>query len=117
MTWNFSPPTDSDLGDREVPLENHHLWGKRIALLVTGGIAAMKAPLIARSLRKFGATVVAFVSEEALRYVTKEALEWSTVNPVISQLTAWPRPWDDRKREKLKFCLSPPCTAVYIMLF
>ncbi len=26
--------------------------------------------------------------EEALRYVTKEALEWSTVNPVISQLTA-----------------------------
>jgi len=88
MTWNFSPPTDSDLGDREVPLENHHLWGKRIALLVTGGIAAMKAPLIARSLRKFGATVVAFVSEEALRYVTKEALEWSTVNPVISQLTA-----------------------------
>ncbi len=88
MTWNFSPPTDSDLGDREVPLENHHLWGKRIALLVTGGIAAMKAPLIARSLRKFGATVVAFVSEEALRYVTKEALEWSTLNPVISQLTA-----------------------------
>ncbi|MFM7792146.1 MAG: phosphopantothenoylcysteine decarboxylase, partial [Microcystis panniformis] len=55
MTWNFSSPTDSDLGDREVPLENHHLWGKRIALLVTGGIAAMKAPLIARSLRKFGA--------------------------------------------------------------
>ncbi|MFY7934735.1 MAG: phosphopantothenoylcysteine decarboxylase, partial [Microcystis aeruginosa] len=47
MTWNFSSPTDSPLSDREVPLESHHLWGKRIALLVTGGIAAMKAPLIA----------------------------------------------------------------------
>jgi phosphopantothenoylcysteine decarboxylase/phosphopantothenate--cysteine ligase len=83
-----SPPTDSELGDREVPLESNHLRGKRIALLVTGGIAAMKTPLIARSLRKFGATVVAFVSQEALRYVTIEALEWSTINPVISQLTA-----------------------------
>jgi phosphopantothenoylcysteine decarboxylase/phosphopantothenate--cysteine ligase len=88
MTLNFSPPTDSELGDREVPLESNHLQGKRIALLITGGIAAMKAPLIARSLRKFGAEVVAFVSKEALRYVTIEALEWSTINPVISQLTA-----------------------------
>ena len=94
--WNFSPPPESNLGeplrrplrDREVLLEGNHLQGKRIALLITGSIAALKAPLIARSLRRQGADVVAFASGEALRYTTIEALEWSTTNPVITKLTA-----------------------------
>ena len=66
MTWDFTPPPASELNDRQVRLEGNHLAGKRIALLVTGSIAAMKAPLIARALRKQGADVVAFVSAEAL---------------------------------------------------
>ena len=38
-------------------------------MLITGSIAAMKAPLIARTLRRQGAAdVVAFASPEALRY-------------------------------------------------
>ncbi len=94
--WNFSPPPESNLGeplrrplrDREVLLEGNHLQGKRIALLITGSIAALKAPLIARSLRRQGADVVTFASGEALRYTTIEALEWSTTNPVITKLTA-----------------------------
>ncbi|MBE9170992.1 phosphopantothenoylcysteine decarboxylase [Pleurocapsales cyanobacterium LEGE 06147] len=94
--WDFSPPPESDLGDaaapalrdREVTLEGNHLLGKRIALLVTGSIAAMKAPLIARALRRQGADVVAFVSEDALRYTTIDTLEWSTTNPVVTKLTA-----------------------------
>ena len=85
---NFSTPPESSLGDREVRLEGHHLQGKRIALLLTGSIAALKAPLIARSLRRQGADVVAFASSEALRYTTVDALEWSTTNPVITKLTA-----------------------------
>jgi phosphopantothenoylcysteine decarboxylase / phosphopantothenate---cysteine ligase len=86
--WNFEPPPESSLQDREVLLEGTHLVGKRIALLVTGSIAAIKAPLIARSLRRQGAEVVAFASSEALRYTTIDALEWSTVNPVVTKLTA-----------------------------
>jgi phosphopantothenoylcysteine decarboxylase/phosphopantothenate--cysteine ligase len=86
--WDFSPPPESELGDREVPLEGNHLLGKRIALLSTGSIAAMKAPLIARTLRRQGADVVAFVSEDALRYTTIDTLEWSTTNPVVTKLTA-----------------------------
>jgi phosphopantothenoylcysteine decarboxylase/phosphopantothenate--cysteine ligase len=86
--WDFSPPPESDLGDREVPLEGNHLQNKRIALLIAGGIAAMKAPLIARALRKEGADVVAFTSQEALRYTTIDALEWSTTHPVVTKLTA-----------------------------
>ncbi len=86
--WDMTPPPLSDLGDHDVfPLGNH-LVGKRIALMVTGGIAAMKAPLIARSLRQQGAEVVAYVSTEALRYTTTDALEWSTTNSVVAQLSA-----------------------------
>lgn len=80
-------PSPSELGDREVPLLSEHLVGRRVALLVTGGIAAMKAPLIARALRKRGAHVVAFASDEALRYVTADALAWSTAAPVVSRLS------------------------------
>jgi len=86
--WELTPPPLSDLGDHDVfPLGNH-LAGKRIALLVTGGIAAMKAPLIARALRRQGAEVVAYVSTEALKYTTSDALAWSTTHPVVSQLSA-----------------------------
>jgi phosphopantothenoylcysteine decarboxylase/phosphopantothenate--cysteine ligase len=86
--WNFQPPSESSLGDRQVNLDSTHLQNKRIALLITGSVAAMKAPLIARSLRRRGADVVAFVSSEALRYTTIDALEWSTINPVVTKLTA-----------------------------
>jgi len=86
--WDFSPPSPSELGDHDVSLVGDHLAGKRVALMITGGIAAFKAPLVARALRRQGADVVAFVSSEALRYVTEDTLEWSTVNPVVRRLTA-----------------------------
>lgn len=85
--WDFSPPPPSSLGDHDVPLEGEHLLGKRVALMVTGGIAAIKAPFIARALRRQGADVVAFASSEGLRYVAEEALEWSTTHPVVTRLT------------------------------
>ena len=85
--WDFTTPSESEITDRQVALEGTHLEGKRIALLITGSIAAMKAPLIARSLRRQGGDVVAFASDEALRYTTIEALEWSTTNPVVTKLT------------------------------
>lgn len=85
--WEPVPPPPSELGDHDVPLEGRQLEGRRIALMVTGGIAAMKAPLLARALRKRGAEVTAFLSEEGARYVTAEALEWSTLHPVVTRLT------------------------------
>lgn len=86
--WNFSPPPPSSMGDHDVTREGHHLEGKRVALVVTGGIAAFKAPMLARALRKQGADVVAYLSEEGQRYVTPDALEWATTNPVVTRLTA-----------------------------
>ncbi len=85
--WDFRAPTPSAMGDHDVPRASDRLAGRRIALLVTGGIAAMKAPEVARGLRRHGATVVAFASPDALRYVAREALEWATLGPVITGLT------------------------------
>jgi phosphopantothenoylcysteine decarboxylase/phosphopantothenate--cysteine ligase len=88
LIWEPTPPAPSSLGDREVPLEGSHLAGKRIALLVSGSIAAYRAPDVARALRRQGATVVAFASSQALRYVSEEALAWATDGPVVTRLTA-----------------------------
>jgi phosphopantothenoylcysteine decarboxylase/phosphopantothenate--cysteine ligase len=85
--WDFRPPTPSDLGDHDVPRLSDRLAGRRIALLVTGGIAAMKAPELARALRRHGAEVVAFASPDALLYVARQALEWATLGPVVTELT------------------------------
>lgn len=85
--WDFAAPTPSGMGDHDVPRASDRLAGRRIALLVTGGIAAMKTPEVARGLRRHGATVQAFASDDALRYVAREALEWATLGPVISGLT------------------------------
>ncbi len=86
-TWDFAAPPPSELGDHDVSLTGRHLANRRIALLICGGIAAMKTPFLARDLRRQGAEVTAFASCEALRYVAEEALEWSTEHPVITRLT------------------------------
>jgi len=85
--WDFSAPTPSGMGDHDVPPASNRLAGRRIALLVTGGIAAMKAPEVARGLRRHGASVVAFASPDALLYVARQALEWATLGPVITELS------------------------------
>jgi phosphopantothenoylcysteine decarboxylase/phosphopantothenate--cysteine ligase len=86
--FDFPPPTPSDLGDHEVPRDGDRLEGVRVALLVTGGIAAFRAPILARALRRQGATVTAFATTEALRYVARDALAWACDRPVVVELTA-----------------------------
>lgn len=86
--WSMRPPTPSDLGDHEVPREGDRLSGLRVGLLVSGGIAAYTTPTLARALRKEGAAVQAYVSQEALRYVTEDALAWASDQPVVTQLTS-----------------------------
>ncbi len=85
--WLPEPPQSVSLGDHDVPVLGTELAGRQIALLICGGIAAMQAPVLARALRKHGARVTAFVSEQALNYVTLDALAWSTDRPVITQLS------------------------------
>jgi len=85
--WTFTPPASAAIGDHDVPALSRHLEGQSIALLVGAGIAAMKAPLLARALRRRGAAVTAFCTPETLRYVGAEALEWSTCRPLVRELS------------------------------
>jgi phosphopantothenoylcysteine decarboxylase/phosphopantothenate--cysteine ligase len=106
--WDFRPPPASDLGDREVPRDGDHLAGRRIALMVTGGIAAYRAPDLARALRREGAEVVAFTSDEGTRYVARDTLEWATRNPVVDHLS--PRAEHLSDEEKFDAFLVAPAT-------
>lgn len=87
MEWSGRKPTQSEMLDHDVPIVGEHLKGKRIALLISGGIAAMKAPFLARALRRHGARVTAYLSDEGARYVAVDALEWAAENPVVRDLS------------------------------
>lgn len=106
--WDFQPPPDSDLGDRDVPRDGDHLAGRRVALMVTGGIAAYRAPDVARALRREGAEVVAFTSDEGTRYVARDTLEWATRNPVVDHLS--PRAEHLSDEERFDAFLVAPAT-------
>ncbi len=88
MDWDLNPPPLSEMKDRDVRERGNHLKGKRIALLLTGSIATYRAPDLVRELRREGGEVVVFITKEGLRYVSKEALEWTSLNRVIDEFTA-----------------------------
>ncbi len=63
------------------------LAGRKIALCVTGGIAAIETPKIARHLRRYGASVQAYVTPSAYDFIGKSALEWATEQDVVDRLS------------------------------
>jgi phosphopantothenoylcysteine decarboxylase/phosphopantothenate--cysteine ligase len=64
------------------------LHGKRILLIVTGGIAAYKAAYLVRLLRRGGALVRVVMSEAATEFVTPLTFEVLSGNPVSWDLFA-----------------------------
>ena len=88
LNWNLEPPSPSEFADREIQLTGTHLAGKRVALMITGSIAAYRMPDLIRDFRREGADVVVYATAGGLRYVAKEALEWCSQNPVIDHFTA-----------------------------
>jgi phosphopantothenoylcysteine decarboxylase / phosphopantothenate---cysteine ligase len=63
------------------------LAGKRIALLVTGSVAAVRVTDIARGLMRLGAEVRAVMSEAAMKLIHPDLLHWATGHPVVTGLT------------------------------
>lgn len=63
------------------------LAGKRLALAVTGSIAAVETVKLARELIRHGAEVVPFMSKAATELIHPNALEWATGNEPITRLT------------------------------
>ena len=63
------------------------LAGRKIALGITGSVAAVKCVELARELMRHGAEVRVVMSPSAMELVTPKLLHWATGNPVVSELT------------------------------
>jgi len=73
--------------DLQVETIGKDLEGRSIALCVTGGIAAIETPKVARHFRRYSADVQAYATESALKFIGKTALEWATEKEVVSELS------------------------------
>ncbi|MFQ6073686.1 MAG: bifunctional phosphopantothenoylcysteine decarboxylase/phosphopantothenate--cysteine ligase CoaBC [Candidatus Bathyarchaeia archaeon] len=60
---------------------------KRIVLCITGSVAAVQCPEIARQLMRHGAEVFAVMSPMAQKIIHPYLMEWATGNPVVTELT------------------------------
>ncbi len=63
------------------------LSGRRIALCMTGSVAAVRATDLARLLMRHGAGVHPVMTAAACRIVHPELMHWATGNPVVDRLT------------------------------
>jgi phosphopantothenoylcysteine decarboxylase/phosphopantothenate--cysteine ligase len=70
-----------------VGTKGSELRGKRIVLCVTGSVAAVQSPEIARVLMRHGAEVFPVMSPMAAKVIHPYLMEWATGNPVVTELT------------------------------
>jgi phosphopantothenoylcysteine decarboxylase/phosphopantothenate--cysteine ligase len=90
--WDFKKKITNDhaLGDLEIAASemSNLLQGFHIALMITGSISAYKTPNLVRALRRLGATITIYLSEQACRFVAIDALMWCNGGKeVISHLS------------------------------
>ncbi|MEM3725741.1 MAG: bifunctional phosphopantothenoylcysteine decarboxylase/phosphopantothenate--cysteine ligase CoaBC [Candidatus Bathyarchaeia archaeon] len=77
-----SHPSKDILGTKSETLK-----GKRIVLCITGSVAAVQCPEIARALMRHGAEVFAVMSPAAQKLIHPHLMEWATGNAVVTELT------------------------------
>ena len=70
-----------------VGVKGEDLKGCKIALCLTGSVAVVKSPELARELKRYGAEVYAFMSQAAIKLISPMLMEWATGNPVVTELT------------------------------
>jgi len=61
--------------------------GRKIILCITGSVAAIKSPEIARELMRRGAEVFTVMTPMAQKIIHPYMMEWATGNPVVTELT------------------------------
>lgn len=62
------------------------LKNKKIALCITGSVAAIESPIIARELMRNGAEVFAVMTQSALALISADLMQWATGNRVVTKL-------------------------------
>ena len=70
-----------------IGVKGDSLEGMKIVLCVTGSVAAIKSPEIARELMRLGAEVYTVMTPMAQKIIHPYMMEWSTGNPVVTELT------------------------------
>ena len=75
-----------ELEDRQVDAIADYLKGKKITMCLSGGIASIEMPKVARMLRRYGADVRAVMSDAAQKFITPLTMEWATGNKVVTTL-------------------------------
>jgi phosphopantothenoylcysteine decarboxylase/phosphopantothenate--cysteine ligase len=63
------------------------LRGKTICMCLTGSVAIISAPIIARELMRFGAEVIAVMTKAATELISPAMMYWATGNKAITRLT------------------------------
>jgi len=63
------------------------LADQKIALCITGSVAAVKCPELARELMRHGADIRAVMTPRAVQLITPQLMHWATGNPVVAELT------------------------------
>jgi len=72
---------------RIVGTEANELKGKRVVLCLTGSVAAVQSPEIARALMRHGADVFPVMSTMTGKIIHPYLMEWATGNEVVTELT------------------------------
>lgn len=63
------------------------LSGRRIVLCITGSVAAVECPQIARTLMRHGAEVYPVMSSSAQKLINPHLMEWATGNAAVTELS------------------------------
>jgi len=99
---------DNHTSKQIIGTKSEVLKGKKIVLCITGSVAAMECPIIARELMRTGAEVYAVMSPAATRLVSPDLMQWATGNPVVTQLTG--------KVEHISLAGDHPDTASLVLV-
>lgn len=67
--------------------KGNELEGRKIVLCITGSVAAVKCPELARELMRHGANVRACMTARAAGLITPQLMHWATGNEVVAELT------------------------------
>lgn len=89
------------------------LKSRRIALCITGSVATIKSPEIARELIRHGADVTCIMSDGALDFIQSMLMEWASQNDVITKMTGSMEHIQliEEGPEKIDLLLIAPATA------
>ena len=73
----------SSMRDADVAIHSNALEGRKIAVGITGGIAATESIRLCRELRRHGAEITVLMTTAATKIITPLAVGWASQSEII----------------------------------